>query len=39
VLHAGFLFGLFFNLEDEGDMLLRNIGLLPTDYKALYPGK
>jgi hypothetical protein len=24
--HAGFLFGLFFNPEDGGDIFLRNIG-------------
>jgi hypothetical protein len=23
--HAGFLLGLFFNPEDEGDMLLQNV--------------
>jgi hypothetical protein len=26
LLHAGFLFGLFFDPEDEGDMFLRNVG-------------
>jgi hypothetical protein len=26
LLYAGFLLGLFFDLEDGGDMLLRNIG-------------
>jgi hypothetical protein len=25
LLHAGFLLGLFFDLEHEGDMLLRNV--------------
>jgi hypothetical protein len=25
-LHAGFLFGLFFDPEDEGDRFLRNVG-------------
>jgi hypothetical protein len=25
-IHGGFLLGLFFNLDDEGGMLLRNIG-------------
>jgi hypothetical protein len=35
--HAGFLLGLFFDPEDGGDMLLRNVGRLSTDYKALYP--
>jgi hypothetical protein len=24
--HAGFLLGLFFGLEDGGDMFLRNVG-------------
>lgn len=27
LLHAGFLFGLFFNSEDEGDVCFRNTGL------------
>jgi hypothetical protein len=26
LLHAGFLLGLIFNCEDEGDMFLRNAG-------------
>jgi hypothetical protein len=26
--HAGFLLGLFFDPEDEGDMFLRNVGFL-----------
>jgi hypothetical protein len=26
LLHIGFLLGLFFDPEDEGDMLLQNIG-------------
>jgi hypothetical protein len=25
-VHAGFLLALFFDLEDEGDMFLRNVG-------------
>jgi hypothetical protein len=25
LLHAGFLFGVFFGPEDEGDMFLRNV--------------
>jgi hypothetical protein len=37
--HAGFLLGLFYNPEDEADMFLRNVGWLPTDYKALYPRR
>jgi hypothetical protein len=28
--------GLFFDLEDGGDMVLRNVALLSTDYTALY---
>jgi hypothetical protein len=36
--HAG-LSGLFFYPDDGGDMLLRNVGSLPTDYKALYPTR
>jgi hypothetical protein len=35
VLHAGFLLGLFFDPEDRGDMLLRNIGRLSTDYTKI----
>jgi hypothetical protein len=30
------LLGLFFEPEDEGDMFLRNVGSLTTDYAALY---
>jgi hypothetical protein len=26
LLHAGFLFGLFFDPEDGGDMFFRNVG-------------
>jgi hypothetical protein len=33
---AGFLLDLFFGPED-GDMFLRNVGSLSTDYTALYP--
>jgi hypothetical protein len=32
---AGFLFCLIFDLEDGGDMFLRNISSLSTDYTAL----
>jgi hypothetical protein len=34
--HARSLLGLFFDPEEGGDMFLRNIGLLPTSYMALY---
>jgi hypothetical protein len=34
--HAGILLGLF-NPEDGGDIFLRNVGLLSTDYTAVYP--
>jgi hypothetical protein len=37
--HAGFLLGLVFDPEDGGDMLMRNVGCLSTDYTALYPRK
>jgi hypothetical protein len=30
------LLGLFFGLEVEGEMFLRNVGCLPTNYTALY---
>jgi hypothetical protein len=38
MLHADFLLGLFFDHEDE-DMLSRNVGLLSTDYAAIYRRK
>jgi hypothetical protein len=38
-IHTGFLFSLFFNPEDGGDMFLRNVGLLSMDYTALYPTR
>jgi hypothetical protein len=34
--HAVFLLGLLFNSEDEGDIFLRNVRWLSTDYAALY---
>jgi hypothetical protein len=37
--HSGFLLFLFFDPEDGGDMPLRNIGRLSTDYTALYPQR
>jgi hypothetical protein len=39
VLHAGFLLGLFFDPENRGDMFLRNVCWLSTDYMALYPRR
>jgi hypothetical protein len=33
---AGFLLGLAFDSEDEGDMFFRNVGLSPN-YTALSP--
>jgi hypothetical protein len=37
LLYIGFLLGLFFDPEDGGDMLLRNIGRLSMEYTTLYP--
>jgi hypothetical protein len=39
MLHADFLLGLFFDTEDGGQIFLRNVGWLSTDYRALYPRK
>jgi hypothetical protein len=36
-IHAGFLLGLFFDPEYGGDLFLRNVGLLSTDYMVSYP--
>jgi hypothetical protein len=36
LLHADFLLGLSFDPEDGGEMFLRNVGWLSTDYTALY---
>jgi hypothetical protein len=36
---CSFLFGLFFDPEDGGDMFFRNVGWISTDYKALYPTR
>jgi hypothetical protein len=37
--HTGILLGIFFYPEDGGDMFLRNVGLLSTDYTALCQRK
>jgi hypothetical protein len=39
LLNPDILLGLFFHLEDGGDMFLRKLGELSTDYKALYPRR
>jgi hypothetical protein len=39
LLQAGFLLGSPFIPEHRGDMFLRNVGWLPTDYAALYPRR
>jgi hypothetical protein len=39
LLVYNFLLGLFFDPEDEGDIFLRNVGWLSTDYTALYPRR
>jgi hypothetical protein len=38
-LPPAFLLIIFFHPEDGGDMLLRNVGWLSTDYTALYPRR
>jgi hypothetical protein len=38
-LHAGFFLALFFDLDDGGDMFLRNAVRILTDYKAFCPRK
>jgi hypothetical protein len=37
--HADFFLDLFFYPEDGGDMFLRNVGRLSTDYMALCPRR
>jgi hypothetical protein len=36
---AGSLFGLFFDPEDGGDMLLQNVDWLSMDYTVFYPRR
>jgi hypothetical protein len=38
LLYTVLLFGLFFDTED-GDMFLRNVGWISTNYTALYPRR
>jgi hypothetical protein len=37
MLHSGLLFGLFFILEAGGDMFLRNVSCLSTNYTVYIP--
>jgi hypothetical protein len=39
LLHASFLLGLLFDLQDGADMFLQNTGWLSVNYMALYPRK
>jgi hypothetical protein len=39
LLYAGFLHGLLFNPEDEGDAFIRTVGSVSADYTALYPRR
>jgi hypothetical protein len=39
LLHAGFLLAVFFDPEGGGDMFIRHIGWLSTDYTALCPRR
>jgi hypothetical protein len=36
---VGFLLGLLFDPDDDGEIFLRNVGRLTTDYMALYPRR
>jgi hypothetical protein len=36
LLHVGFWFGLFFVSDDGGDMFLRNVSCLCTDWTAIF---
>jgi hypothetical protein len=36
-LHADFLVGVLFDTKDVGDMFLRNVGWLLTDFRAICP--
>jgi hypothetical protein len=37
MLHAGFLLGLLFDLEDGGNMIFRNVDRLSPEHTALHP--
>jgi hypothetical protein len=39
LFHSGFFLGLFFGSEDGGDIFLRNVIRLSTDYIALFPRR
>jgi hypothetical protein len=39
LFYDGFLFGLFFDPEDRGDVFLRNNDRLSPDYMLLYPRR
>jgi hypothetical protein len=39
LFHTGLLLGLFFDPEDGGDIFLRNVVWLSTDYTTLYPRR
>jgi hypothetical protein len=39
LFYSGFFLGLFFHTQDGGDIFLRNIDWLSTDYTALYPKR
>jgi hypothetical protein len=39
MVQAGYLRGLFFGPEDGGDIFLRDVDRLQTDYNALYPKR
>jgi hypothetical protein len=39
LLHAAFLFGLLFNPEDGGDMLLQNASWIAPEYTTLHSRK
>jgi hypothetical protein len=39
LIYVGFLLGVFFQPGDGDGMFLRNVGLLSTDYTALYPRR